>query len=122
MVRLREAILTILYSISLGADAGCPSGLILFEAEYKRLLATDVVFDRMSGAYKSYDPDIANDATDGLRNKRERKCTATLDTQQLIQACKSGCRSFILDVVEDTGVRRLCDPDCFYTRVAPDIS
>ena len=32
MVRLREAILTILYSISLGADAGCPSGLILTHA------------------------------------------------------------------------------------------
>ena len=39
MVRLCEAILTILYSISLGADAGFPSGLILTDAAYKRTLA-----------------------------------------------------------------------------------
>ena len=32
MARLREVILTILYSISLCSDAGCPSGLILADA------------------------------------------------------------------------------------------
>ena len=30
-----------------------------------------------------------------------------------------GCRSFILKVVEDTWFRRLCDPEYFYTRIAP---
>ena len=35
MVRLHEAIFTILYSISLGANAGCPPGLILINAAYK---------------------------------------------------------------------------------------
>ena len=119
MVRLREAILTILYSISLVADAVCPSGLILSDAAYKRSLATNVVFDSMGGAFKSYDPDITNDATDGLRKKRERECTSTLATQQLIRACKRGCRSFILNVTEDTWVCRLCDPNCFYTPVSP---
>ena len=35
MVRLGEAILTILYSISLGANVGGPSGLILTAVAYK---------------------------------------------------------------------------------------
>ena len=34
MFRLRKAILTILYSISLGADAGCLSKLILADKAY----------------------------------------------------------------------------------------
>ena len=119
MVRLREAILTILYSISLGADAGCPSRLILSDAAYKRSLATNVGFDRMSGAFKSYDPEIANDATDGVRKKREREWTATLATQQLILACERGCRFFVLNIVKDTWFCCLRNPNCFYTRVAP---
>ena len=119
MVRLREAILTILYSISLGADADRPSGLILADAAYKRSLAPGVVFDSMSGAFKSYDPGIAADATDDVQKKRERKWTFTLTTQHLIRACERDCRYFILKIVEDTWVRRLRDPNCFYTRVAP---
>ena len=71
----------------------------------------------MSGAFKSYDRDIADEATDGLRMKREREWTATLATQQIIRACERGCCSFILNVVKDTSVHRLRDPDCFYTRV-----
>ena len=51
MVRLREAILTILYSISLGADAGFLSGLILTDAAYKRSLDTTVSFEPMIGAF-----------------------------------------------------------------------
>ena len=53
MVCLREAILTILYSISLGADTGCLSGLILADVAYKRSIATNAGFDSMSGAFKS---------------------------------------------------------------------
>ena len=49
MVRLREAILTILYSISLGADAGCPLVLILTDASYKHSLRTNVGFNCMIG-------------------------------------------------------------------------
>ena len=119
MVRLCKAILTILYSISLGADAVFPSGFILTDAVYKRSLASSVGFDSMIGAFKYCDSDIADDATDGVRKKRERKWTATLATQQLIRACKRGCRYFILNVFEDTWVRRLRDPNCFCTRVAP---
>ena len=119
MVRLREAILTIMNSISLGADAGCLSGFILTDEVYKRSLATSIGFDSMSGAFKSYYPDIADDATDGVQKKLERKWTATLATQQLIRACKRSCRYFILNVVEYTWVRHLRNPDCFYTRVAP---
>ena len=116
-VRLLEAILTILYSIYLGANAGCPSGLVLYETAYKSSLATNVGFDKMSGVFKSYDPDISDDATDVLCTKRERRWTATLATQQIIQACERGCCSFILNVVKDTSVHRLRDPNCFYTRV-----
>ena len=119
MVRLRKAILTILYSISLSANVGCPSGLILSDAAYKQSLATNTGFDSMSGTFKSYDPDIADNATYGVCKKREREWTATLNDQELIRACERGCSSFILNVVKDTWVRRLCDPDCFYTRVAP---
>ena len=85
MVRLREAILTILYYIYLGADAGCPSGLILTDTAYKRSLAISVSFDSMSGAFKSYDPDIADDAMDGVLKKRESEWMATLATQHIIQ-------------------------------------
>ena len=45
MVCLREAVLTILYSISLGANSGCPSELIITDAAYKRSLGTIAVFD-----------------------------------------------------------------------------
>ena len=68
MVRLREAILTILYSISLGANAGCLSGLILTNAAYNRLLGTTVSFNPMIGTFKLYGPSIKDDATDGLQN------------------------------------------------------
>ena len=88
MVHLHEAILPILYSISLGANAGCPSGLILANTAYKHLLATSVGFDSMSDAFKSYDPDIADDATNGVRKKQYREWTAYLAIQQLIRACE----------------------------------
>ena len=65
----------------------------------------------MIGAFKSHDMDIANNATDGVHKKIERKWTATLSTQQIIRACNCGCCSFILNVAEDTWVYRLCDPD-----------
>ena len=84
MVHLHKAILTILYSISLGADAGYPSGLILTNVTYKRSLSASVGFDSMSGAFKSYNPNIADDDTDGVQNKIERKWTTTIATQQLI--------------------------------------
>ena len=122
MVRLREGILAILYYLSLGANSVCPSGLILSGVAYKRSLATSFGFDIMSSAFNSYDPDIANDATDGVFKKIEREYTATLTTQQLIRACKYGFHSFILKVGEETWVRRLRDPDFFYTQVAPKIS
>ena len=66
MVRLCKAIVTSLYSISLGADADCPSGLILTDAVYKRSLATSVGFDSMIGAFNFYDLNIADNATDGV--------------------------------------------------------
>ena len=71
MVRLRKTILTILNYISLGADAGCLSGLMLNNAAYKLLLGITVSFDCMIGAYKSYDPSIEDDATDGLCKKMD---------------------------------------------------
>ena len=119
MVHLREAILAILYDISLGADPSCPLGLILTDAAYKRSLRTTVVFNCMTSAYKSNDPIIKDDATDGLCKKMYHEWTAWLATQSLIRSCKIGCRSFILKVVEDTWFQRLCDPDSFYTCVAP---
>ena len=119
MVNFREAILTILYSIYRGADAGCLSGLIFTDVEYKGSLVTTASFDPMIGAFKLYDPSIKYDATDGLRKKMEREWTARLATQLLIRACKMGCRSFILKFIEDNWVRRLRDPDSFYTRVFP---
>ena len=70
MFRLCKAILIILYSISPGADSGCPSRLILSNAAFNRSLTTSVGFDRISGAFKSYDPDIADDAMEGVCKKR----------------------------------------------------
>ena len=107
MVQLCENILTILYSISLGANAVCPSQLILTDAAYKRLLGTNVVFDYIIGSYKSYDPSIEDDATDGLRKNMEQEWIAWIATQLLIRACKMGCWYFILKVVKDTWVQRL---------------
>ena len=69
MVRLCEAILTILYSISLGTNTGCPLGLILINTACKFSLGTTVGFDFMIGAYKLYDPSIEDDVSDGLRKK-----------------------------------------------------
>ena len=112
-VRLREAILAILYSISLGDDAGFPAGLILTDTAYKRLLVKTVGFDCMISPYKSYDPSIEENATDRLRKNMEHEWTAWLSTQLFIQSCEMGYRSFILKVVEDTWVRRLRDPDSF---------
>ena len=119
MVRLREAILTITYSISLGADVGCPSGIILIDVAYKLSLSTNMSFDHMISAFKLYNPSIKDNATDGLQNNMERECTTRLATQSLIRSCKMGCRSFILKVVEDTWVRLLRDLDSFYTRFSP---
>ena len=90
MVRLRKVILAILYSVSPGADSGCPSGLILTDASYKLLLYTTVIFDLIIGAFKSYSPSIEDDATIGLRKKMEREWTTRLATQLLIRVCKMG--------------------------------
>ena len=46
---LCKSILTILYFVSLGADTGCPLGLILTNAAYKYLLGTTVGFNCMIG-------------------------------------------------------------------------
>ena len=73
----------------------------------------------MSGAFKSYDLDISDNTTDGVLKKREHKWTSTLANQQPIRSCEHGCRSLILNVVKDTWVHCLRNPDCFYTRVAP---
>ena len=72
MVRLCEAILTILYSISLGTDEGCPSGIILTDAAYKCSIETNVSFDPIIGASKLYNPSIKDNSTNGLRQKIER--------------------------------------------------
>ena len=69
MVRLLEAIPTIFYSISLDANAGCLFCMILTNAAYKRSIATSIDFNIMSGAFKSYDPDVADDATNGVRKE-----------------------------------------------------
>ena len=72
MVRLRKAILTILYSISLGANAGCPYRLILTYTAYKLLLGTTVIFDPMIGTFKSYAPSIEdNSPTDSEKRWNE---------------------------------------------------
>ena len=84
MVRLREAILTILYSLSLGADAGCPLGLILTNSSNKRSLRVTVAFNCMIGSYKLYDPSIEDDATDGIRKKMEHEWTSWIATQLLV--------------------------------------
>ena len=76
-------------------------------------------FDCMIGAYKSYDPNIKDDVTDGLCKKMEREWTAWLATQFLIRDCEMGWQAFILKVVEVTSVQRLQKRDFFYTRVAP---
>ena len=73
IVRLCEAIRTIFYSISLGADGGCPSVLILADAAYKCSLGTTVSFNPMIGASKLYNPSIEDDATNKIRNKVERE-------------------------------------------------
>ena len=122
MVHLCEAIITILYSIYLGANAGCPPGLILTDAAYKCSLATNVGFDSMSGAFKSYNPDISDDATGGVRKKREREGAATLATQQLIRACEHSYRSFILNVVGTLGSVASVTPTAFTPTFLPDIS
>ena len=114
----RDVILTILYSISLGADTGCPSGLILTDAAYKHSLGTTVVFDYMIGAYKLYDPSIEDDAANGIRKHMEREYNVRLATQLLIRACRMGCRSLIFKFVKATWVRHLQDSDSFYTRVS----
>ena len=84
MVRLCEAILTILYSISISNNAGCLSGLILTDAAYKRSLGTTVSSEPIIGAFKSYDPSIKDDAIDRLGKNMEREWTARLATQLLI--------------------------------------
>ena len=84
MVRLRKVILAILYFVSPGADSGCPSGLILTDAAYKRSLGTTVSSEPIIFAFKSYDPSIKDDAIDRLGKNMEREWTARLATQLLI--------------------------------------
>ena len=72
MVRLSEAILTTLYSIYLGDNAGCPSELILTDAAFKCSLVTTVRLDHTIGAFKSYNPSIGDDTTDRLRKNMEQ--------------------------------------------------
>ena len=72
MFLLCKAILTILYSISLGTDEGCPSGIILTDAAYKCSIETNVSFDPIIGASKLYNPSIKDNSTNGLRQKIER--------------------------------------------------
>ena len=56
------------------------SELILTDVAYKRLLGKNMGFDCMIGAYKSYDPRIKDNVTDGLCKKMEREWTTWLAT------------------------------------------
>ena len=66
-----------------------------------------------------YDIEIPIDASIVVRVRREGSHTAKKEYYRLFSAAERESSKFILVVVEDTWVRKLRDPDLFYTAVKP---
>ena len=66
-----------------------------------------------------YDVDIPIDASNSVRVRCEAAHTAKKEDYRLFAAAERELRKFILSVVKDTWVRKLRDPDLFYTAVNP---
>ena len=66
-----------------------------------------------------YDLEIPNDATNAVRARCKASHTAKKEDYRLFAAAERDSTKFILVVVEDTWVRKLRDPNLFYTAVKP---
>ena len=66
-----------------------------------------------------YDVDIPINASNVVRVRHEVAHTAKKEDYRISAAAKRESSKFILAVVEDTWVRKLRDPDIFYTAVKP---
>ena len=64
-----------------------------------------------------YDVDIPIDASNVARVSSEAAHTAKKENYRLFATIERNSRKFILAVVEDTWVRKLSDPDLFYTEL-----
>ena len=66
-----------------------------------------------------YNVDIPIDASNAVRVHREASHTAKKEYYRLFVAAERESSKFIIAVVEDTWVHKLCDPNLFYTSVTP---
>ena len=66
-----------------------------------------------------YDVNIPINASNAVRVYREAYHTAKKEDYRLLVSTKRGSSKFILAIVEDTWVRKLRNPDLFYTAVKP---
>ena len=66
-----------------------------------------------------YDVDIPIDASNSVRFLREAAHTTKKEDYRLFSYANRKTSKFILAVVEDTWVRKLRDPDLFYTAIKP---
>ena len=90
-------------------------GLVVDEDDYKLRYGTKFPKTTRPDVYYEY---ISNNATNLVWAKAEAVHTAKIVDFQLFAASECETQYFILVIIEDTWVRKLCEPVTFYTAVS----
>ena len=118
LTRSCKELMTILLPLPYYVEKGIHNfmGLIMDKENYKqRYLAKFTTPTKPS----VYNLKIPNSATNLVRAKAEAVHTAKIVDCLLFAVAECETRDFILMVVEDTWLRKLCDPVTLYTTVVP---
>ena len=91
-------------------------GLIMDEDAYKARHGTNFPTPSRPAIY---DVDITIDASNAVRVRLEAEKIAKTEDYQLFSAAELKSSKFILAIDKDTWVRKLHDPNVFYTAVKP---
>ena len=115
---LRETLTVLLLNITYDGEKGTHKlvGLIMYYDAYKTRYGANFLTPSRPAIY---DVDIPINMSNAMRVQREASHTANKEDYRVFAAAERESRKFILVVVEDTRVRKLRDPDLFYTAVKP---
>ena len=115
---LQETLTTLLLTIAYDGEKGIHNlvGLIMDEDAYKARHGTNFPTPSRPAIY---DVDITIDASNAVRVRLEAEKIAKTEDYQLFSAAELKSSKFILAIDKDTWVRKLHDPNVFYTAVKP---
>ena len=91
-------------------------GVVVMDEEYIVTTSQAVLFV-IPAILSVYDDMIAGNATTTICRKMEAARAKTINDRNIYDAANAGCRSFILDYVDDVWYRELCNLRTIYLQV-----